>query len=85
MVFDVHEPTGDRRRDYHMAQVMALWAELYRDREQRAESYAADDFMPDFWWHGPARDRRTPEEWDVLIQTLNMMYGGVDLRHGNGR
>jgi len=85
MVFDAHEPIGGRRGDLQMAQLLSLLAEVYRDRQQRSKPYRPADFMPEYWWDETEHEPRTPQEWQSLLEMLNTMYGGVDLRDGDGR
>ena len=42
------EPFGSNEAEWRMGQVMALVAEVYRDRDKRADPYMATDFMRDF-------------------------------------
>ena len=84
--FYQHEPFGEWRHDRRTAQLLALWANVYRDADKRAEPYTESDFMPEFWTETQeTKTERTPEEWAALIVMLNAAYGGVDLRHGDSR
>lgn len=82
MVFDAHEPIGGRRGDMQAAHIMAVLAEIYRDREKRSEPYAVNEFMPRFWQE--SRAERSLEDWREYLALLNTIYGGVDKRDGNG-
>lgn len=43
------EPMGAPRDDLHAAMLLALLANVNRDRKKRPKPFTLQEFMPDFW------------------------------------
>lgn len=81
LAFASVEPIGERRRDYHSAQMAAAIYEAHRDRKRRLQPYGPGDLLYD-WWHDKPAPGRAVEEMSLDEQRgqLKMWaaaFGGV--------
>lgn len=79
MVYYQNEPFGAWRDDYRVAILTALMANVYRDQKTRREPYVPEDFMPRFG-ESDGEQAQTPEEMLMVVEMLNVAFGGRDLR-----
>lgn len=83
------EPFGAERADVPLAMLMALTAEINRDKKKRRKHYSPSDFMPRFETDvaEPEKKSQTWEEQLQVVEALNRAFKGKDQRpkdgHGN--
>lgn len=68
------EPFGDSRDDERIGTLIALMYNLYRKKGTKTLEWS-DIFLP--------FDKRKPKTWQdqlTLIEQLNTLFGGIDLR-----
>ena len=66
------EPFGPEADDWRLAQLLALTAEINRDRKKRQRPYTPEDFMPR---RGPAKEP-DPLELKGRIDSAMAAWGG---------
>lgn len=78
------EPFGAERADVPLAMLMALTAEINRDKKKRRKPYSPLDFMPRFDLEAekPERKAQTWEDQLKLVEMLNQAFKGQDKRSG---
>lgn len=86
--FDQREPIGGRRLDVHSAQILAMLANIHRDRKDRPDPFEPAEFLAEWWPERaePVRPGRvnveelSPKEQVAWLDLLNASFGGRDLR-----
>jgi len=68
------EPWGEARADLRAGIVASVIANVNRDPKRRSRPYRPEDFMP------RRRERKTGKEMLKIVEMLNAMFGGKDLR-----
>lgn len=63
-----------RQDDLRTARICALLANINRDRKKRPQPFTELDFMPG------RRPEQTVEEQLAIVEVLNTVFGGVDIR-----
>jgi hypothetical protein len=91
MMLEEADPWGQRRADWHAAQICATIANAFRDTKKRPEPYTAKDALLNFDLQGaieamgvvdiqadPEEDarRRTAELWSK-VGSINALLGGT--------
>lgn len=71
------EPWGEEKEDYRTGILASTIANVFRSKNQRP--FQPDDFIP------KVREPQTIEEQLRIVETLNIIYGGKNLKDGNTR
>jgi len=74
------EPFGEERADLRTGILAALIANVNRDPKQRKKPYEPADFMPTFDKQSKATAPQSIDEQLMIIEMLNIAFGGDDLR-----
>lgn len=64
------EPFGGMRSELHHASLMALLANVYRDRKKRSKPYATNDFLPAGMVTQPAVMRGAALRQEMLLWAM---------------
>ena len=76
MAFDQIEPDPGPRLEEMLAQLMAMYANVHRDRRSMPKMYRISDFMLDRF-DAPAKPSQTPAQTWGMVKTWAMINGAT--------
>ena len=82
MAYYAVEPFGEERADLRNAIVASTIANAYRDTKRTKKPFSPGDFMPEF----DRVEEPATHGWQEqlgMVEGLNVLFGGADLRHGD--